>query len=95
MIRGDIKAIDVKRSLHDDYIERVDAEHRELVWTHPGMIPYYRNQNGKIRSVLPWRMVDYYHMTRECYLEDFHVTANPSSGLMERPVERSRHLQTS
>ncbi len=71
---SDIAAIDVKQSVHDRYIERVDAEHAQLVWSHPGMLPYYRNVFGKIRMVLPWRMVDYFHMTRRPDLTDFELT---------------------
>jgi 4-hydroxyacetophenone monooxygenase len=69
----DIAAIDVKQSVFDRYIERVDAEHTELVWSHPGMQPYYRDAFGKIRTVLPWRMVDYFHLTRRPDLTDFDV----------------------
>jgi 4-hydroxyacetophenone monooxygenase len=71
---SDIAAIDVKQSVHDRYIERVDAEHAQLVWSHPGMLPYYRDAFGKIRMVLPWRMVDYFHMTRLPDLADFELT---------------------
>jgi 4-hydroxyacetophenone monooxygenase len=71
---SDIAAIDVKQSVHDGYIERVDAEHAELVWSHPGMLPYYRDAFGKIRMVLPWRMVDYFDMTSRPDLADFELT---------------------
>ena len=71
---SDIAAIDVKQSVHDCYIERVDAEHAQLVWSHPGMLPYYRDAFGKIRMVLPWRMVDYFHMTRRPDLTEFELT---------------------
>jgi len=55
---SDIAAIDVKQSVHDRYIERVDAEHAQLVWSHPGWCRIPRRLR-KIRLVLPWRMVDY------------------------------------
>ena len=71
---ADVAAIDVRQSVHDRYIERVDAEHAELVWSHPGMLPYYRNAFGKIRMVLPWRMVDYFHMTRRPDFTEFELT---------------------
>src|SRR5258708_30580500 len=45
---SDIAAIDVKQSVHDRYIDRVDAEHAQLVWSHPGMLPYYPHPFGKI-----------------------------------------------
>ena len=65
MIEGEIAAIDVKRSAHDDYIARVDAEHEQLIWTHPGMSTYYRNTHGRVFSAMPWRFVDYWAMTHD------------------------------
>lgn len=71
---SDIAAIDIKQSVHDRYIERVDEEHAQLVWSHPGMLPYYRDAFGRIRTVLPWRMVDYFHMTRRPDFTEFELT---------------------
>ncbi|MDO9442546.1 MAG: NAD(P)/FAD-dependent oxidoreductase, partial [Beijerinckiaceae bacterium] len=65
MIEDDIAAIDVKQDAHDDYIARVDAEHEQLIWTHPGMSTYYRNKHGRVFSAMPWRFVDYWAMTHD------------------------------
>lgn len=69
-----ITSIDPKDDVYQRYIDRVDDEHERLVWTHPGMTPFYRNAFGKIRTVLPWRMVDYFHMTRTPDFNDFEIT---------------------
>lgn len=63
MAEQDITAIDVRQDVHDDYVRRVDAEHEKMVWTHPGMSTYYRNAKGRVVSVMPWRLVDYWAMT--------------------------------
>ncbi|VIO77803.1 flavin-containing monooxygenase [Bradyrhizobium ivorense] len=65
MIENDIAAIDVHRDAHDEYISRVDAEHEQLIWTHPGMTTYYRNKRGRVFSAMPWRFVDYWKMTHD------------------------------
>ena len=65
MIEQDIAAIDVTQHAHDDYIARVDAEHEQLIWTHPGMSTYYRNKHGRVFSAMPWRFVDYWAMTHD------------------------------
>ena len=57
------RGIDVTRDAHDRYIRQVDAEHEQLIWTHPGMTTYYRNQQGRVFSAMPWRFVDYWQMT--------------------------------
>ncbi|GKQ52812.1 NAD(P)/FAD-dependent oxidoreductase [Bradyrhizobium sp. Ce-3] len=65
MIENDIAAIDVHPDAHDEYIRSVDAEHEQLIWTHPGMTTYYRNSSGRVFSAMPWRFVDYWKMTRD------------------------------
>jgi 4-hydroxyacetophenone monooxygenase len=65
MIEQGIAAIDVRREAHDDYIRKVDAEHEQLIWTHPGMSTYYRNKHGRVFSAMPWRFVDYWAMTHD------------------------------
>jgi 4-hydroxyacetophenone monooxygenase len=65
MIERGIAAIDVKQEAHDTYIRKVDAEHEQLIWTHPGMSTYYRNQQGRVFSAMPWRFVDYWRMTHD------------------------------
>ena len=84
MIERGVAAIDVKPAAHDDYVRRVDAQHEQLIWTHPGMSTYYRNGQGRVFSVMPWRLVDYWAMTREPDLAEYDVTprrreARPSS----------------
>ena len=69
----DLKQISIKQEPHDSYVADVDAEHERLVWTHPGMSTYYRNQAGRVVSVMPWRLVDYWHMTRRPNRADFDV----------------------
>ncbi|KWV48086.1 monooxygenase [Bradyrhizobium macuxiense] len=65
MIENDIAAIDVHPDAHDEYIRNVDAEHEQLIWTHPGMTTYYRNGSGRVFSAMPWRFVDYWKMTHD------------------------------
>jgi 4-hydroxyacetophenone monooxygenase len=65
MIENGIAAIDVHPDAHDRYIGEVDAEHEQLIWTHPGMTTYYRNSRGRVFSAMPWRFVDYWKMTHD------------------------------
>jgi 4-hydroxyacetophenone monooxygenase len=65
MIERGVAAIDVDPDAHDQYIRKVDAEHEQLIWTHPGMTTYYRNGQGRVFSAMPWRFVDYWSMTHD------------------------------
>jgi 4-hydroxyacetophenone monooxygenase len=58
------RSMDVRPEVREEYIQRVDAEHETLVWTHPGMSTYYRNKSGRVVSPMPFRLVDYWHAAR-------------------------------
>ena len=75
MITNDITAAEVRREIHDEYNEALDAEHGDLVWSHPGMDSWYKNSTGRIFSIMPWRFVDYWAMTHDADLNDFTLTA--------------------
>lgn len=72
MVERGARSVEVRRDVHDHYNQRVDAEHAELVWAHPGMNNWYRNARGRVFSPMPWRLVDYWHMTRTINEADFH-----------------------
>lgn len=68
-----IGALECRAEVHDDYVARVDAAHDRMVWSHPGMSTYYRNSAGRVVTNTPWRVIDYWDMTRTADLADFHV----------------------
>jgi 4-hydroxyacetophenone monooxygenase len=71
MAEQGIGALEVKRAAQDEYQHRVDEEHAGLIWTHPGMSTWYRNAKGRVISVSPWRLVDYWAMTHAPDLADY------------------------
>lgn len=73
MTEQGIRAIDVRADVQDAYVARVDERHERLIWTHPGMSTYYRNRFGRVMSVMPWRLVDYWQMTHEPTLEAYEI----------------------
>jgi len=74
MAERKIAAIEVKKSVHDDYVRRVDTAHEAMIWTHPGMSTYYRNKAGRVVSVMPWRLVDYWAMTHAPRFDEYELT---------------------
>jgi 4-hydroxyacetophenone monooxygenase len=74
MIEQGLAAIDVRHDVHDRYIREVDAEHEQLIWSHPGMTTYYRNKQGRVFSAMPWRFVDYWGMTHDPDLSQYRQT---------------------
>jgi 4-hydroxyacetophenone monooxygenase len=73
MIREDIGALEVRQEVHDTYNERIDAAHEQMVWTHPGMSTYYRNDKGRVVVNYPFRNVDLFAATAHVDLADYHA----------------------
>jgi 4-hydroxyacetophenone monooxygenase len=71
MIEGGLAEVEVERSVHDAFNARVDAEHADLVWSHPGMNNWYRNRAGRVFIPMPFRLVDYWSMTTEAKLDEY------------------------
>jgi 4-hydroxyacetophenone monooxygenase len=74
MAEAGADSIEVRPDVHDAYVKRVDEEHEQLIWTHPGMSTYYRNSKGRVFSVMPWRFVDYWSMTHDPDLLEYRLT---------------------
>jgi 4-hydroxyacetophenone monooxygenase len=74
MANAGIAAVECRQDVHDRYNEELDAAHQRMVWTHTGMDTWYRNSKGRVVSTMPWRVVDYWTMTRRADLADFEVT---------------------
>ncbi len=71
LVEGEHGSMEVLESVHDDYNEAVDAAHRRMVWSHPGMGNWYKNAAGRVVTNSPWRLVDYWRMTAELDRTDF------------------------
>ena len=71
MIASDVGTVECRADIHADYNQRMDEAHRTRVWSHPGMQTYYRNARGRVVTNMPWRIVDYWDLTREADLGDF------------------------
>lgn len=71
MVEDGIGAIEPKAEVCEEYVARVDAAHERMVFAHPGMSNWYKNRAGRVVALSPWRLVDYWAMTREPDLDDF------------------------
>lgn len=71
LIENDLSAMDVRRDIHDDYNQRVDAATAQTVWALPGVSNWYKNRAGRITQNSPWTMCEYWHMTKELNPADY------------------------
>jgi 4-hydroxyacetophenone monooxygenase len=73
MITQKIQAIDLREDVLEQHVRQIDAAHEELVWTHPSVSTYYRNKQGRVFSVMPWRFVDYWAMTHDIDFANYRI----------------------
>ena len=73
MVEDNLLTVEVKPEPFEKFVDKVDDEHRKLVWTHPAVSNYYRNRHGRVVSVMPFRLVDYWAMTKSPVLSDYNL----------------------
>ena len=72
VLKADARSIEVRKDVHDRYVERLVDEISELVWSHPTIQhSHYKNPNGKVYTLSPWPMDEYWEMTRELDPADY------------------------
>lgn len=81
-----VTSVEIRREVQDEYVASVDVEHEALIWTHPGMTNWYRNRYGRVIAIMPWRLVDFWHMTSEIDLDEYIVEVPENSWPREQIV---------
>ncbi|MPY59054.1 NAD(P)/FAD-dependent oxidoreductase [Streptomyces spongiae] len=74
------RTMECRADVCESYNEAVDAAHAKLVWVHPKMTNWYRNAAGRVVAASPWRIVDYFTMTRHVDPADFVWSEDHASG---------------
>ncbi len=63
-----------REDVHEEYYERTQKELEGMVWSHPGIQhSWYKNSEGKIHILSPWRLVDDWDWTRVPDFSEFVV----------------------
>ena len=77
LIAADKAAMEPRQDRYDDWYRRCQAELSTTVWAHPGIKhSFYKNADGLVHSLSPWRLVDYWTWTRTPDPDDF-IFAGP------------------
>lgn len=67
--------IEVLPEVYDDWYQRLQAEMRTMVWSSPHIEHnYYKNADGEVHGVNPFRFVDYWGWTREASADEYELT---------------------
>jgi 4-hydroxyacetophenone monooxygenase len=71
LLESDARTIECRQEVHDRYNEEVDRLHGNMVWTHKSVSNWYRNPQGRVFAVSPWRLVEYWAMTSAFDRQDY------------------------
>jgi 4-hydroxyacetophenone monooxygenase len=74
MIDRDVRAAEIRQDVADDYARAVDEAHGKMIWTQPGFSTWYTNSRGRVVANMPWRVVDFWEMTRHANLDNYLLT---------------------
>ncbi|MBV9091159.1 MAG: NAD(P)/FAD-dependent oxidoreductase [Mycobacteriaceae bacterium] len=69
------RAMEPRQDRYEDWYARCQAELATLVWSQPSIKhSFYKNAAGRVHSLSPWRLVDYWAWTRAPDPQDFVTT---------------------
>jgi len=71
LLAGGHAAMECRQAVHDAYNARIDAAHEHMIWSHPHVSNWYKNRAGRVTTNSPFRLVDYWSMTRTPDPADF------------------------
>jgi len=72
LLRTGSAAIEPKVEVHEEYYERTQRELDGLVWAQPSIRhSWFKNPQGRIHVLSPWRLVDYWDWTKAPDPDDF------------------------
>jgi 4-hydroxyacetophenone monooxygenase len=69
--------VEVRQDVHDLYNHRLDEKAQGMVWAHPGVTSWYKNDRNRLTVTSPWRLLDYWAMTRHFVPDEFRVADRP------------------
>jgi 4-hydroxyacetophenone monooxygenase len=68
------RTIEVRQEAHDRYVDELVENISSLVWAHPTIQhSHYKNPDGKVYTLSPWTIDEYWEMTRELDPDDYQI----------------------
>jgi 4-hydroxyacetophenone monooxygenase len=63
LLGGGHRALDVRRDVHDEFNERVDAENALMAWGWSDVNSWYKNEHGHVAQNWPFTLLEYWQRT--------------------------------
>ena len=63
LLEGGHRALDVRKDVHDEFNEQVDAENRRMAWGWSDVNSWYKNDRGRVAQNWPFTLLEYWQRT--------------------------------
>lgn len=74
MTENGVASVECRQDVRDEYNAELDAAHAKLLWTHPAVRTWYRNDKGRVVTNSPWQLIDLWERSLAPNLDDYEVT---------------------
>jgi 4-hydroxyacetophenone monooxygenase len=68
------RAVDVRKDVHDEFNEAVDAENRRMAWGVSDVNSWYKNASGRVSQNWPFTLLDYWQRTLRPDPDEYELT---------------------
>jgi 4-hydroxyacetophenone monooxygenase len=65
------RALDIRKDVHDEFNEQVDAENKRMAWGWSDVNSWYKNANGRVAQNWPFTLLEYWKRTLEPNPDDY------------------------
>jgi 4-hydroxyacetophenone monooxygenase len=69
------RALDVRKDVHDEFNEQVDAENARMAWGASDVNSWYKNDHGHIAQNWPFTLLEYWQRTLRPNADDYDFTS--------------------
>jgi 4-hydroxyacetophenone monooxygenase len=63
LLRGRHASLEVRKDVHDEFNERIDAENRAMAWGWSDVHSWYKNEHGRVAQNWPFTLLEYWQRT--------------------------------
>ena len=74
LLRTDHVSLDVRKDVHDEFNEQVDAENRMMAWGWSDVNSWYKNDHGRVAQNWPFTLLEYWQRTLAPDPDDYVVS---------------------
>jgi 4-hydroxyacetophenone monooxygenase len=74
LLRDRHASLDVRKDVHDEFNEQVDAENRNMAWGWSDVNSWYKNEHGRVAQNWPFTLLEYWQRTLAPDPDDYVVS---------------------